>query len=136
MTDTGQDIKNQLFAEGGIEGFVQSGRTPLLTEPSEESTSVWIFVPPEGTQRGDHYRTRNYMDALVAGYSPEGMGDTGTIEFLSPEGQSRGYCEIVSLTMEEYKVLRKRRMRAINQYNAEIREPSILTPLFDYFRRK
>lgn len=113
MDDTADNVKIQLLTEGGIEGFVQSGRIPLMTEPIEGVTTVVIFVPPEGTQRGDGYRTLNYMDAIARGESPEGMGDMGTIEFLSPDGTTRGLCDIVSLTREEYDVLLQRRRSAL-----------------------
>lgn len=136
MSDSDQDVKNQLLAVDGIEGFIQSGRIPILTDPIEGVDRVVIIVPPEGTQRGDSYRTLNYMDAIARGDSPEGMGDMGTIEFLSPERQSRGLCEIVTLTMQEYEILRERRMRAIKQYNTETREPGLLPSFSRFINRK
>lgn len=135
MSDTDQIVKNQLLAEGGIEGFVQSGRIPLMTDPIEGVDTVVIFVPPEGTQRGDSYQTLNYMDAIARGESPEGMGDMGTIEFLSPDGTSRGLCDIVSLTRKEYDELLRRRISAL-EILRQTEGKSDKSSFFDFLRRK
>lgn len=77
MNDTDQNLKDSLLQEGGLERYIQSGRVPRFNVGTP-----LVFVPPIGTQFGDHFVRHNYMEAILQGQNPKGMGDSGTIEFF------------------------------------------------------
>lgn len=131
MDGADQQLKVSLLAEGGIELFIQSGRIPSFTEGTP-----MLIVPPAGTQRGDGFRVWNYMDAISQGIDPTGWGDMGTREYLSPEGVSRGFAHIVTVSDDEFDTLHKRYEAAMDQFYPELKETNLLSRITNMMRRR
>lgn len=83
-----------LLALGSIESLVKSGRIPGLFK---HSRGVFVIIPPEGTELGDK---------ITHGMGV-GIGDQGYVTFESPDGVKRGASQLVGVTFEQAKVIRK-----------------------------
>lgn len=82
----------QLLAPEGVEALVAVQRIPqrFSTSGSEwlDNQMVGYMIPPEGVQLDDGF---------YSGYNRSGF-DSGIREYVSPEGVSRGFGEIVDIS--------------------------------------
>ena len=123
MSDTDQQLKDNLLASGGIEQFIQNERIPLFDDDFH-----LLLIPPEGVQPGDTYHRYHHLGG--------GPGDIGTIEFFSPEGESRGFAQIVGVSEKEFDALRDRYEQAMEQYYPKAKEGNLMTTIAGMFLRK